>query len=322
MRISISQSLITGLGLFAMQATAATQCDLSWVGSSLSAASSTNGHIVVVRGTDGNLRFNEWRDASNAYSGWTLLPGTNFGSDPWIQAFAVNDLVSPAVSGHNIYFQSNDTIHQWIGTRNGVGWNLKKTFVTGAANVAARVASVQSGNGNNQMMFATFKDGTLNSRKWNGLSWDAAWTYEGISNVKGSPYTLQLTTTTYNLYVRSSNGFIYQKYWNGSSFSAWAKISATSGATANPSSAYGNYQYLFNLSASGSAVMQAWNGYNWTGWSQFSFPGTKFLSPVKGGGNIVVYGIDANSTIWTANYSSNGTWNSATAVNCLPTTVN
>lgn len=308
-----SNALMVFLGMAAVASSptnAAPGCDLSWMGTSLSATNSQLGHIVLVRGTDGYLRFNEWNNATSAYTGWTLLPGTNYGSDPWIQRLADN--------AHNIYFQSGDAIHQLICRRSTNGWAIEPTSVPNANNVAHRVTSVQSGSENKQKMFATFKDGTLRSRTWDGSFWDESWTYEGLSNVSGSPYALQITATTFNLYARRTDGYIYQAYWDGSKFSPWMKISASAGASANPSSAYGRGQYIFSLNSTNTPVFQVWNSRNWTGWNTFAFPATKFMSPVKGGDDIVLYGIDANGVVQKASLSDAGTWNPATPVNCVP----
>ncbi|MBK9577202.1 MAG: hypothetical protein IPO40_09020 [Fibrobacteres bacterium] len=349
MKNPLVRTVATCLGLLALQSTsalAAVPCDASWVGTAISSAPSTLGNLSVLRGSDGVIRANEWLDGSKAWSGWFNLPSQDASliGDPWVQ-FVSNP--GSSFAAQNIFATGSTYIKQWVLTRSNGNWTIANKSInssSGSAKVVGRVTSAQmtsttSSKAGDQIMIATFSDGKVRSQNWivstldNG-AWDGIWTDlkvpGGAPNVVSSPYAVQLTQNTVNLFVRV-NGILYQKYWNGSNWwgygtDGWVPVTAGEAPfQGDPTSVYSegtNVHFLHLFSGQYESYHTVGKYYGgWTYGSDYSLTLKKSLAPVNSPNNTrTVYGIDAANAVWRYVYDNTGEMTSPMAysrANCL-----
>jgi|GEM_PF-4462677 len=343
MRKSMFRVLAAGLSLAPLPAAVAAVgsdfCDLSWVGTGISAAPTDSGHLVALRGTDGLLRLNEWKNSTKTWSGW-MVPSNQKGelTQPWLQFKAENG----TNWAQNLYVigTTDDSIHQWVLTRSGNTWSgLNGRTAVNFANITPinSVTSFQSdiAGHQDQKLIALNSNGTIWTRTWDPTrspGWDASWTQLGtLGNVVGSPYAIQLTPNTANLYVRTSGGLVYQQYWNGTSWlSNWLLVPDSPSPAGDLVSLFpDNTNYLYSISSGNSAEGMVYAGGSWGGWSTFSLQGpnvaldaTKPMAGVAVPGTGVaysvsaIYGIDKSGVVWRAISSGNTVPGNGVPVNC------
>lgn len=293
-------------------------CNSSWRGNSIHAATSDKGHIVVLRGEDNLIRFNEWRKASQSWSGWQLLPNqTGDALEPWIQPKTVQ-LDWPTglnVAWHNIYARtSSGAIRQWSLKREASGEFavFSSTLPVTTLHPASRVASAILSN-NRQMLFARMNDGTLRSRMWNGAAW-SDWVYEGIGGLEAStsPWVTQVGANTVNLYVGggvySGAGTLWQRTWNGTGWSVWIpfqeRVASDFAAIYKVGLGHRVYakivEYIWEHAAQSDYTGSGWTDWDYLNWDKnVGMQWAYGFSPVVSGSDLVLYAIDQNKNLWT-----------------------
>ncbi len=321
MQSMINRALTMGLALIAVHSSAsAAGCDLSWMGSGITAAPTDSGHMIALRGTDGVIRLNEWRIKSKTWSGW-MLPSNQNGviSDPWIQY--------SAEGGQNVYARSSTgATLQWICVRNPDGsWkiNVTSNVPDGKLTPTGRVTSARFSTSGEQRLIATFADGTVKYQTWtlyapppaSAGTWNGMWTDLGITNVVGSPWATQVTPTTVNLYVRLKDGTMRQNYWNGTSWSGWIKLPLPSAAASDPTSYFDGTGHWLDYMGTDGVPVQMMYYMGWTSSRLTTFPAKSSLVAYAPGS--LTYGIDANKNVLKFAPSAPGQKSTSSQVNCL-----
>lgn len=295
-------------------ASATTPCDLSWVGTGFSAAPSPSGHLAVLRGNDGILRVNEWISSSSTWRGWTILPNQDgVTSEPWVSV--------PYVSKQNIFARKSDSVIQWTGTWNGTSWSYSRAAIYNEGmSFNGHIASA-SGNANNStrppvFFFANATDGTVKQNFWNGYQL-SGWTDMGISGVVGSPYAEQVNATTFNVFVRKSDGSIWQKAYSNGAWSPSYWMYVPDNGMGDPAAVHTTYPFFYTVSTSGSVQSFAY-AHGFTGSVDLGFPGLQNLSPVKVSGTTAyLYGRDYSNNVWRATRVGGNALTSVGMVNCV-----
>jgi hypothetical protein len=330
----------------------AAPCDLSWVGSGVAATPTGDGEVVVVLGADNNLRLNEWKNSTNSWQGWVLLPKTYPNIlDPSIQYYPgklVGDiLVEPP--NYSVFVHTTNGIAHYRCIKDVYGdWHFSRLDIPLTASpyqVANPTAAVLKYDGSMEL-FSVFMDGSLKSITYTGAigsgpyqpggTWSSNWKDYGISGTLGSPSATQLPmvggipavrggwavlpTCPVNLYIRMLDNTMKVNVWNGSVWSGWLTTGYFNGAQGNPVSVQSDYQYLFAGSKNGTFQEQYWNaGLNrWTGWAVQSFPGSYSLAPVSStNANFKLYGVDNVQNVWQGVQNGTNGVSGSSQVNCL-----
>jgi hypothetical protein len=282
-------------------------CDHSGFGSSLSVAPSAAGHILVVRGTDQLLRFNEWRNSSQTWSGWSILDSTDAHKNsaaPWIQYIA-NKYGTPAEKGQNIFYSSATEFPQWILTTDGasptkniVATKTPTNLSQAGQTIIGRPTSFQTTLDGEQRLIANV-NGELKSRTWTG-KWDDSWTPLGLTGITGSPYVVQVTPNTGALYVKKGS-YLYYSFWDGQKWGTWYNYLANAPLPGDVSGAYFSRHFVFGSTATKVPVYRYLASNAWTStWKTIpNFPGYQSLSPVSvTSDSALVYGMTATGEIW------------------------
>lgn len=306
MRKSSIACLSFGAFLAVASAASAVTCDHSGFGLSMSAAPSDSGHILVVRGKDSLLRFNEWRNSSQTWTGWSILDTTAAHKNtqaPWIQYIARE--YQGSGKGQNIYYASSTEFPQWILKRDGaaptlieIAYKTSTNLNNAGQTIIGRPTSMQSNTDGEQRLIANV-NGTLMSRTWTG-TWDGAWTSLGLSGVTGSPYFVQITSNTGALYAKRGSSYYYS-YWDGSVWSTWYNYLASSGISgADAAGAYFGKHFVFGYNFSKVPVFRYKDTYSWSSTTPMTgFPGYLSISPVTvANDSALIYGMTASGEIW------------------------
>jgi len=171
----------------------------------------------------------------------------------------------------------------WKESPDGTAWTASQTSLNGTltAPPAANATPATSGMGvpASIYVFARGNNGALYERI---ISPTGA---QQITQTDSSTYTLsgwtslggQLATNTgpsvcswgpgrLDVFVQGTNGALYQKVWNGSTWSNWnnlgGKLTSAPGATST-----GNQVGVFAAGTSGTIYYKHWNGAAWSGWA-------------------------------------------------------
>lgn len=283
-----------GFGAFFAAASAAgAACDPAFNSYNIVGAASDHGHTVIQRGTDNVIRISEL-DETTGYGSWLTLSKTSevggfTYTDPWIQAPVTGQ-------GNFAYAVKGDSLIQWRLAQYYSTWAVFRSASTGASGITGRPASAQLSSTIKTAVIANF-NGTLKYKTQVNGVWGSWIAISGLTNAAGSPWAVQVSPTSVNVYTRTADQKIVQFWWDAG---VWknAGFIATSGVNSDPASIYdaatGIHQ-LYYLHTNGNVMKRTYN----SGWNTpvaiSGFPAKKSLAPVKVGTDIRLYGQDYNN---------------------------
>lgn len=291
-----------GFGAFFAAASAVSAaCDPAFNSYNIVGAASDHGHTVIQRGTDNVIRISEFDESTGNYGGWLTLSKTseNGGSsytDPWIQAPVVGQ-------GNFAYAVKGDSLIQWRLAQYYSTWAVFRSATTGASGMTGRPASAQLTSTIKTAVIANF-NGTLKYRTQTNGVWSSWIAISGLTNAAGSPWAVQVSPTSVNVYTRTTDQKIVQFWWDATVWK-YAGIIENSSVNSDPASIYdatAAAHHLYYLNTSGN-VMKKTYAAGWKPATAISgFPAKKSLAPVQVGADVKLYGQDySNSTFESVN---------------------